>query len=157
MNTRTPSGAALRALVPDIMAEHADIVWRFDDHVDGLRVVLSPTAAPERVASLLVHRGEEVFVVELGTYLGVTFEYDEDEKPNELRDRLATAVSALRGPSRLVLTYAGDKQTSSQLVLAPDSPDEHSDGIWVHRLTTELAWRLRLRRLRQGVLEFPPI
>ena len=139
------------------MAEHAGIAWRLDDEVDGICIVLHPEAAPERVARVGIRPGEEVFSVELGPYRGVTFEYDDAEKPDEARERIATAVSAVRGPSRLVLTYAGETQTRSELVLAPDSPEERSDGVHVHRPVTELFWRLRRRRLRQEVLELGPV
>ena len=55
---------------------------------------------PERTASVRVHRGGEVFVLGFGPYVGPTFEYDEEEKLDELRARLAAAVAAVRGPSR---------------------------------------------------------
>ncbi len=137
------------------MAGYDDSVWQFDDDVpDALCVVMSPVGAPERVARVLVHRGEEVFVLLFGSHVGVTFEYEQDEKPDEFRDRLATAVAAVRGPSRLVLTFAGSTQTRSQLVLAPDSPDG-GDGIWMERQTAEILWCLRRRRLRREVRDFP--
>jgi hypothetical protein len=140
------------------MAGYDDIVWQLDDDVsDALCVVMSSVGAPERVARVLVHHGEEVFVLLFGSRAGVTFEYEQDEKPNELRDRLATAVAAVRGPSRLVLTFAGSTQTRSQLVLAPDSPDERSDGIWMERQTAEILWRVRRRRLRREVHDFPSL
>ena len=42
-----------------------------------------------------------------------------------------------------------------ELVLAPDSPDERSDGIWMERQTAEILWRVRRRRLRREVRDFP--
>ncbi|MFB7887609.1 hypothetical protein ACIOWF_00310 [Cellulosimicrobium cellulans] len=155
MSAQTPAGAALRELVPELMAGYDDIVWQFDDGSDALCIVMSPVGAPERVARVLVHHGEEVFALQFGSHVGVTFAYQQDEKPDELRDRIATAVATVRGPSRLVLTFAGTTQTRSELVLAPDSPDEHSDGVWMERQTAELLWRVRRRRLRREVRDFP--
>jgi hypothetical protein len=144
-----PADAALVSLVPGIMAERPDILWRFDDVSDGFRVVLWPAREAERAASVRVHRGGEVFVLVFGTYVGATFEYDEEEKAVALRERLAAAVAAVRGPSRLVLTFAGDKCTSCELVLAAGLSEEVSDGISVDRLARTLAWRLLRRQLRR--------
>ena len=157
VDSPTPVAAALRALVPEMMAEHPGIAWRLDDDADGICILLHPEAAPERVARVGIRPGEEVYSVELGPHRGVTVEHVDAEKPDEARERIATAVSAVRGPSRLVLTYAGETQTRSELVLAPDSPEERSDGVHVHRPATELFWRLRRRRLRQEVLELGPV
>ncbi|MFF2622101.1 hypothetical protein [Oerskovia jenensis] len=152
-----PASAALVALVPGIMTEHPDILWRFDDVPDGFRVALWSARDPERTASVRVHRGGEVFVLGFGPYAGPTFEYDEEEKPDELRARLATAVAAVRGPSRLVLTFAGDRCTSCELVLAAGLPEEVSDGTMGDHLARMLAWRLLGRRLRRETIELDRI
>ncbi|GAA3230180.1 hypothetical protein GCM10010488_35730 [Oerskovia jenensis] len=152
-----PADAALVLLVPGIMAEHPDILWRFDDVSDGFRVALWSARDPERTASVRVHRGGEVFVLVFGPYLGPTFAYVEEDKPDELRARLATAVAAVRGPSRLVLTFAGDKCTSCELVLAAGSPEEVSDGTRGDHLARMLAWRLLRRQVRRETLELDRI
>lgn len=151
------AGAALVALVPELMSEFDDIAWRLDDVPDGFRIVLSPTRAPDREAQVRVHRGEEVFVLTLDGYVGARFEYDAADKGEALRERVVAAVSAVRGPSRLVLTYAGDRCIRSELVLAAGAADEQRDGVWSESLIKQLAWRVRGRPLRHETRELARI
>lgn len=157
VNETGAAGGALEALVPRLMSEFSDVAWRFEDVSEGFRIVLSLTRAPDRVARVRVHGGEEVFVLTLDDYIGVRFEYDSEDKPEALRERIAAGVSAIRGPSRLVLSYAGDVCTRSELVLNVGSADEHRDGVWSERLTKQLGWRLRGRPLRRVTREFDRI
>jgi hypothetical protein len=76
---------------------------------------------------------------------------------SRIPDRIAAAVSAIRGPSRLVLTYAGDVCTRSELVLDVGSAEEHRDGISSEHVIKQLTWRLRGRQLRRETREFDRI
>jgi hypothetical protein len=154
VNEQTPDAVALRGLIPELLGQYNDIVWRFDERDTCIHVRLSPRLATQRVAQVQVYPGEEVYILTFGPYSAPTFAYDSQGKKDTLRELIATAVAAVRGPSRVVSTFVGESCTRSELVLAAGTLEEHSDGVTSRNWRAALAGRLHRRRTRRETLEF---
>ena len=121
---------------------------------EDLVVTLSPVTAPERIATVRVYAGAEVFLFDFCGHRSADFAYDDEDRPATLQERIDLAVAATLGPTRVTLDVDRDVIVASTLVLDPDgpSPHEYSPVSWPLR---RLKARVRGRRISRQVIDFP--
>src|SRR5580765_3379811 len=85
--TRTVDTPDLAELVPGLMARHPAHDWAvLSGRVEGedLRVEISPNAAPDRVATVVVHSGAEIFGCMFAGHESNDFAYEDADRPEVL-------------------------------------------------------------------------
>jgi hypothetical protein len=147
----------LAALVPGFMAQHPGYEWILTSPKgpgEDLVVTLFPVTAPERIATVRVDAGAEVFLVGFSGHNSVDFAYDDEDRPEALQERIDLAVAATLGPTRVTLDFDGDVTVASTLVIDPDGPSRREDGLMSWPLR-RLKARLRGGRISRQVIELP--
>ncbi len=134
-------------LVPGFMSGHPGHDWTLvsgNASGEDLLMHLHPVASPERVASVRVNAGAEVFCFTFAEHVGTDFAYEDADRAEALKEQIDLAAAATLGPTRVVLDRCGDLTVGSSLVVDPDgvSPRE----------VTVVSWPLRRlkARLRGG-------
>lgn len=149
----------LGALVPVMMARHPAHTWTLlsggGPGID-LEFTLYPVAAPDRVATLCVDAGAELFMFRLADHSSTGFAYTDADQRETLEERIDLAVAASRGPTRVVVVRANGVLIESSLVVDPDglSPTKDMVTSWPIR---RLKARLARRRMVREVLDFPSV
>lgn len=147
----------LAALVPSLMARHPGHDWTLSSgRVAGedLVVGLSPAASPERIATVRVFAGAEVFLFDFAGHGSTEFAYEDEDRPETLKERIDLAAAATNGPTRVALDWAGAVIVGSTLVIDPDGLGRRED-VAVSWPLRRLKARLRVRRIVQQVIDFP--
>lgn len=149
----------LAALVPGFMSGHPGHDWTLvsgNTTGEDLLMHLHPVASPERVATVQVNAGAEVFCFTFAEHVGTAFAYEDADRAEALKERIDLAAAATLGPTRVVLDRCGDLTVGSSLVVDPDgvSPREDTVVSWPLR---RLKARLRGGRTTRQVIEFPPV
>ena len=147
----------LAALVPGFMARHPGQEWTLTSGTaagEDLVVTLSPMTAPERIATVRVLAGAEVFLFDFSGYSSADFAYDDEDRPATLQERIDLAVAATLGPTRVTLDFDRDVIVASTLVIDPDGQGSHeySPFSWPLR---RLKARVRGRRISRQVIDLP--
>lgn len=149
----------LATLVPGFMSGHPGHAWTLvsgNATGEDLLMHLHPVASPERVATVRVNAGAEVFCFTFADHVGTDFAYEDADRAEALKERIDLAAAATLGPTRVVLDRCGDLTVGSSLVVDPDgvSPLEDTVVNWPLR---RLKARLRGGRTTRQVIEFPPV
>ena len=123
---------------------------------EDLLMHMHPVASPERVATIRVNAGAEVFCVTFADHVGTDLAYEDADRAEALKERIDLAAAATLGPTRVVLDRCGDLTVGSSLVTNPDgvSPREDTVVSWPLR---RFKARLRGGRITRQVTEFPPV
>lgn len=142
------------------MREHPDFEW---SEVEGgglaedLILRIRPVSERHRVATVTAHEGGNRFSVEFAGHEISAFAYDDDgERLEVLRDCLAEAIALARGPTRVVLEFAGEVLVRSTAARLDGS------GVEVRPQRVEypirrLVSRLRRQVRRHEVVDFPSL
>lgn len=147
----------LAALVPDFMQSHPGHAWRLlsgEEPAEDLVVEVWPASASDRVATVRVHRGAEVYWALFAGHEGIDFASSDDDAVEALQDRLALAVEATAGPTRVTLDRVGEAVVRSRMTLDPDGPSPREDAT-SSRPIRRLAARLRGRRIARVTIDGP--
>jgi hypothetical protein len=146
----------LAALVPDLMARHSACGWTALSGCsadEDLMIELYPLAWPERVATLRVNTGAEVFCFAFAGHHSHDFAYEDDDRPETLRERIDLAVEAISGPTRVILEQAGGTTIKSTLIVNPDGSNSRQDG--VSYPIRRLKYFLKTTRITRKTADFP--
>jgi hypothetical protein len=138
------------------MARHPNFTWTIlSGWVPGedLRIELHPLAWPERVATVQVNSGAEVFRFSFAGHVSHELAYRDDDRPETLQERIDHAAEATSGPTRVIRDCAGEITVRSKLVVDPDGPHPRPDG--VSYPLRRLKARLRGSRITREVADFP--
>lgn len=146
----------LAVLVPDLMAGHPTCAWTVlagGAADEDLVVELYPLAWPERVATVRVFVGAEVFSLAFAGHCSYDFAYDDEDRPQALRGRIDLAVEAVNGPTRVICYRAGGTVIKSILMVNPDRPDSSQDvaSYPIRRLKSFL----KRARVTRSTTDFP--
>ena len=139
------------------MAKHPNCAWTIlSGGVPGedLMIELHPLAWPERVATVQVNSGAEVFGFSFAGHVSHDFAYRDDDRPEALQDRIDLAAEATSGPTRVIRDCAGEITVRSTLVVDPDGPHPRPDGVVSYPLR-RIKSRLRGTRITREVADFP--
>jgi hypothetical protein len=120
----------LAVLVPELMARHTGWRWiLLSGRASGedLVVELYPLARPERVATVRVNAGAEVFSFVFAGHESRDFAYTDDDRRETLRARIDLAMEAACGPTRVIREHAGGATIKSTLVVDPDGPSPRQE------------------------------
>ncbi|WP_229071058.1 hypothetical protein [Actinoplanes sp. DH11] len=147
----------LAALVPALMAAHPHCRWTLSPApVPGADLVLDirPQAWPDRIATVRVNAGAEVFALDFAGHCGHDFAYDDESRPEVLRERIDLAVRAVTGPTRVIRdSTAAGRTVRSVLLLDHGRPQE------LRELVTVPFARLRAlftgQRVGRETIDFP--
>ena len=145
----------MTALVPDLLAAQPGIGWEFTETTDALAIELRPAADLSRCARVVVSESTEVFSYSFAGYYVAESAYDLAEKREVLADTIGQAVAAVRGPTQVLLEWAGPRVVRSAI-------GHHAAGEPPHGFTTSFPiarfwWRVRGKRFRREVLTFPAL
>lgn len=145
----------LAALVPDWLTAHLGIEWEFADTTDDLAIDIRPASDPSRIARVVVYDSTEIFSYSFAGFYTVEFAYDLDEKKEVLEEKIGEAVAAVRGPTQILLEWAGKEVVRSAIGhdAAGKPPQQFTTSFPLSRLW----WRVRGGRFRREVLVFPAI
>lgn len=140
---------SLAACVAPALRDHPGIAWEVLPAADRGDLVVRLTALgdPSRGAVVRVLAGAEVFLLNLAGHESADFAYEDEDRVEALEGRLALAVRALTGPTRVRLTTAGGRVIRSEMVFDPEGPQPEAD--------TGASWPLR--RLRAFLLRRRPV
>ncbi|MDQ7991833.1 MAG: hypothetical protein AAGC63_02230 [Propionicimonas sp.] len=143
------------ALASDLLAGHRGLDWEFVQTADALAIELQPIADPSRCARVTVSASTEVVSYSFAGHQVSEFAYDLQEKHEVLADTISRAVAAVRGPTQVLLEWAGPHVVRSAI-------SHHTSGDPLERFTTSFPiarlWsRIRGRRIRREVLTFPAL
>lgn len=144
----------LTALVPDLLAAHPGIAWECTETMDALAIELRPAADPSRCARVVVSESTEVFSYSFAGYYVGESAYDLEEKQEVLADKIGQAVAAVRGPTQVLLEWAGPRVVRS--AIGHHDSGDPPQGFTTSFPLTRLWWRVRGKRFRQEVLTFSP-
>lgn len=140
------------------MSAFSDIEWHLRESVDGgFEIELHPSLEPSRTAAVFVSGSAEVFAFSFAGHEPWEFAYTEVDKAATLAEQVESAVAAVRGPTQVVLDWAGGKVARSGLTHFPDGRLPGRSDISTGWLFGPLAWWLRGRRLRREILSFPAL
>lgn len=145
----------LTALVPGLLAAHPGIDWEFTGTTDALAIELRPAAEPSRWARVVVSASTEVFSYSFAGYYVAESAYDLEEKQEVLADKIGQAVAAVRGPTQVLLEWAGPRVVRS--AISHDAAGSPPRTFTTSCPITRLWWRVRGMRLRREVLTFPAL
>lgn len=140
--------------MPGLLAAHPGIDWGFTETLDALAIELRPVADPSRCARVVVSESTEVFSYSFAGYYVAESAYDLEEKQEVLADKIGQAVAALRGPTQVLLEWAGPRVVRSAIGHHAGDPPQ---GFTTSFPLTGLWWRVRGKRFRQEVLTFPAL
>lgn len=145
----------LTALIPDLLAAHPGIDWEFNETTDAFAIELHPAADPSRLARVMVSDSTEIFSYSFAGYYVAESAYSLDEKQEVLANQIGKAVAAVRGPTHVLLEWAGLHVVRSAINHDPggDSPRTFTSSFPL----TRLWWRARGKRFRREVLTFPAL
>jgi len=152
---RSMDADVLAALVPDWLTAHPDIAWEFADTTDAFAIDLRPASDPSRCARVVAHDATEIFSYSFAGYYTAEFAYDLDEKKAVLEEKIGEAVAAVRGPTQILLEWAGKEIVRS--AIGHDAGGQPPQQFTTSFPLSRLWWRLRGGRFRREVLVFPPI
>ena len=139
------------------MARHPNFTWTIlSGWVPGehLMIELHPLTLPERVATVQVNPGVEVFSFSFAGHVSHDCAYEDDDRLEVLQERIDLAAEATSGPTRVVRDRAGEITVRSALVVDPDGPHLRPDGVVSYPLR-RLKARLRGTRITREVADFP--
>ena len=147
----------LAALVPGLLTRHPGHDWTLvsgDAAGEDLLVRMHPAASPDRVATVRVNAGAEVFCFTFAGHVSTDFAYDDADRVEALRDRIDLAAAATLGPTRVVLERCRELTLRSTLVMDPDGVSRREDAVvsWPLR---RLKARLTRGRISRQVIDFP--
>lgn len=146
----------LAALVPDLMARHPSCGWTVlagRAASEDLVIDLYPLAWPERVATVRVNAGAEVFSFAFAGHYSHDFAYEDEDRPEALRERIDLAVEAARGPTRVICDQAGGTIIESTLIVNPDGPNSRED--FASYPIRRLKFFLKRTQVTRNVTDFP--
>lgn len=145
----------LAALVPELLAVHPGIDWEFTETTEGLAVDIRPASDPSRCARIFVSASTEVFSYSFAGYHVAEFAYDLEEKREVLEDKINEAVSAVLGPTQVLLEWAGQEVVRS--AISHDAFGEPPAQFTTSFPLSRLWWWVRGRRFRREVVTFPDL
>lgn len=119
----------LAALVPRQLARHPTFEWTILSGLapeEDLVVELYPRDWPERVATVQVNPGAEVFSVTFAGHVCHGFAYRDQDRPETLQDLIDIAAEAASGPTRVTRDCRNGIIVRSTLVVDPDGPHRSS-------------------------------
>jgi hypothetical protein len=150
---------ALAELVPALMAGHPTHEWvlmQGQREPKDLILEIRPRLALERVATVRVFRGAEVYFTEFEGHSSVDYAYEDAEREDVLRGRIELAVAATLGPTRVIIDRDGDVIVRTLMVLDPDGPRREQDAIlsWPLR---RVSARLNRHQLTRETLDFAAV
>lgn len=122
----------LAALVPGQMARHLSFEWTILSGwvpEEDLVVELHPRGWPERVATVQVNSGAEVFSFTFAGHLSHGFAYEDQDRSETLQERIDLAAEAASGPTRVIRDCRGGITVRSTLVVDPDGPYPRPDVV----------------------------
>src|SRR4051794_21920467 len=122
----------LAALMPDLMADHPSCRWNLlSGRITGedLLIEVHPLAWPDRVATVQVNAGAEVFHYAFAGHESTDFAYEDEGRPETLRERIDLAVRAVTGPTRVIRYLAGDALVGSVLTFGLHEPRGREDVV----------------------------
>ena len=96
----------LAALVPEIMAKHPRHDWALETGTAAggdLLVRIHPAASPDRVATVRVNVGAEVFTFAFAGHVSTDFAYEDTDRVEALRGRIDLAAAATEQAAHLLL------------------------------------------------------
>lgn len=148
----------LAALVPELMARHPGHVWTVrSGEAKGadLLIEMRPVGSPDRVATLHVFAGAEVFSLGFAGHNSTDYAYKDEDRTEALRERIDLGAAATLGPGRVTLDRC-DEVIGSTMVIDPDgqSPREDTVVSWPFR---RLRARLTGRRVSRQVIDYPKV
>ncbi len=116
-------------------------------------IELHPLARPERVATVRVGNGAEVFSFAFAGHESHDFAYADEDRLGTLQERIDLAVEAAGGPTRVIREQAGGATIKSKLVVDPDGPNPRPDvaSYPIRRLKAFL----KGSRITREVADFP--
>ena len=100
-----------------------------------------------------VAAGLELFFLEFQGFEDTDFAYDDDDRSEVLKDRLAQAVGAIRDPTRVILERDGEKVVSCRLLPLDEGGSSIDGPLATSYPFRRLAARLRFRRLMKTAVE----
>lgn len=145
----------LTALVPDLLAAHPGIDWEFAETTDAFAIELHPAADPSRCARVIVSDSTEVFSYSFAGYYVAESAYDLDEKQEVLADQIGQTVAAVRGPTQVLLEWAGSHVVRS--AIGHDAGGNPPRSFTSSFPLTRFWWWARGKRFRREVLTFPAL
>lgn len=145
----------LTALVPDLLAAHLGIDWEFTETKDALAIELRPAADRSRCARVVLSDSTEVFSYCFVGYYAAENAYDLDEKRDVLADKIGQAVAAVRGPTQVLLEWAGPHVVRS--AISHHAAGDPPEGFTTSFPITRLWWRIRGKRVRREFRTFPAL
>ena len=146
---------ALAALVPELMKAHPDIDWKFIETNECFALEIRPISDPGRLAEVYVSESTEMFWYVFAGHEARQFAYETPEKREVLEEQLAGAVAAVRGPTQVLLDWAGDDVVRSGISHNVDGEDPEAPTVdW---LPKRIWWWMQGRQLRREILKFPAI
>lgn len=152
-------GDELAADVAAIMQSFPDMDWCFLARADfphELFVVeIRPIAAPDRCAHVEVSDSMEVFGYRFAGHWSVDFAYERADKRELLEDTIKEAITAVRGPTRVLLDWGGNEVLRSGISIA--EPGNRLPPLSSSMPLRVLWWRLRGRSMRRELLSFPAL
>ncbi|MCC6498569.1 MAG: hypothetical protein IT193_20190 [Propionibacteriaceae bacterium] len=146
---------ALKGVVPGLMAAHPEFGWEFVDTTRAFAIVIRPLADRRRYATVEVWESAEIFSYAFAGHESVDFAYETSEKEEVLQEQIEQATRALRGPTRVMLDWAGDKVARS--MITHDFGGEDSHDFTMDRAVERLLWWLKGKRLRREIVRFPAL
>lgn len=145
----------LVALVPELLTAHPDVSWELVPTPETLAIEVRPVADQSRCATVEVSASTEIFLWGFAGHDVASFAYDLDEKRAVLADVIGEAVASVRGPTQVLVEWAGSRVVGSAI-----SHNDREVPPQELTSTTPLArlwWRLRGKRLRRELLAFPAL
>ena len=143
--------------MPDLMARHPQCAWSLLSGVavaGDLLLSLRLRAAPDRQATVRVLAGAEIYVFAFAGAESVDFAYADADKPEALQDRIALAVRAMHGPTRLIRDRVGGSTLGATLVLDIDGAAERVGSDYPLRRLRAFLTRGRVER---EVVDYPAV
>ncbi len=119
-----------------------------------LLLSLQLRAAPDRQATVQVFAGAEVFFFAFAGAESVDFAYADADKPEALQERIALAVRAMRGPTRLIRDQARGRTVEATLILDVDGAAEQLSSSYPFRRLRAFVTGARVER---EIVDYPAV
>jgi len=145
----------LAALVPDLMTRYPACEWVIVSgriRTEDLMIELHPAGWPDRVATVHVNAGAEIFTFAFAGHQGHDFAYRDEDRTETLQQRIDLAVEAASGPTRVIRDQANGVTVRSTLVIDPDGP--HPCPYVVSYPIRRIKSFLRGNRITREVVDF---
>lgn len=147
----------LAALVPDMMSRHPHCGWTLMSGLTtraDLILKIHLRACPERLATVRVLLGAEVFVLSFDGAESLDFAYRDVDRAEILRERIDLAVLTLGGPTRLITDTARGITVSATV-------EVHAAGVSQRFGSTYPLRRLRVflmgMKTERRIVEYPEV